>query len=163
MERQRVTSLAQMIPIQCPVIPYRQPRDSVYPSICYKRDAERNRINQSKLLANRHNHEPIALKNHIICTHAKYSLQPLTPSRFPYVQGSRSLYGLEVEYSAQRFPAKDHGGRQASDMVVVLGVNVGLDRVFALYMLSVSPLLPERHEDLGVAVPEESRWAGRQT
>jgi hypothetical protein len=33
------------------------------PSICYERDAERNRINQSKLLAIGQNHEPIALQN----------------------------------------------------------------------------------------------------
>jgi hypothetical protein len=48
-------------------------------------------------------------------------------------------------------------------MLVVLGVNVGLDRVFALYVLLVSLVLLARMRiGGGGVVTEESSVAGRQ-
>jgi hypothetical protein len=42
----------------------------------------------------------------------------------------------EIERSAQQLPAEEHGGGQASDVLVIRGEDVGLDGVLALYLLS---------------------------
>jgi len=39
---------------------------------------------------------------------------------------------VEVKHSAQRLPAKNYGGSQAGDVLVVRAVNVGPDGVLAL-------------------------------
>ena len=67
----------------------------------------------------------------------------------------------KIQHPAQQLPAKDHAGGQAGDVIVVGAIDIGLDGVFALYLLSAvtgSHTVPYRR-----VIPVGSPWAGRRT